>query len=295
MVLIEDPIIKLLVKHCHSPTTDVFLHRLEAIPSDKWTDDHVACLLQNMCPGGAVMSSEFDRFVWSVLFRPNFPRTLYLNLLQVHPRCKDSNHWCNYIRLHAGIVDTDPMAKLEQSQQSPLQRLVRNNTRPGDMAIVLHNLIAVDNGVARRWVTAAFGHDVKDDAASKAIPWDTIVCWIIGNVVLFAHQSEPREILSDSQQEQIMILLLRLGAVPQYTAWFLRALIFHANDYYLRTACYRWWWRHTKIVPSLVEQSVILLPCLSHLASRCQSMFANEDEYKDGRLEVFGSMIFSNT
>ena len=284
-VLLEESIITMIATHRHPPIVSTFLARLQEVPMEQWTESAVQHLFRSL----PVPSTEVDAFVWATFFQPKMPRSLHAAVFSIHPHCAVRDHWCHFLRLHSGMPNTTSM---DAPQGYPLQRIACNHTQPGDLGILLDQLTTTDNRVARRWVAAAFGHNPTDEICAT-IPWDTIVCWIIGNVVIFTHQSGYWEMLPDAQQQHIGALLLQRGNVPEYSAWFLRALVFHADIHRLCLSCYQWWWRHGRtIIPSLVEQAVVLLPCLPRLAIRCESIVSEGGSTQmDGAAELTGSVV----
>jgi hypothetical protein len=282
-VLVEEAVVTMITIQRHPPILSAFLERLHEMTVDQWTEATVRHLFQNL----PLQLVDVDRFVWATFFQPMLPRFLYTTIFSIHSHCEVDDHWCYYLRLHSGMTNTTTDAP----RGSPLQRIVCNDTQPCDMGRLIDYLTARDNGIARRWVAAAFGHKPNDEAC-VSIPWDTIVCWIIGNVVIFTHQAGHWEMLSEDQQHHIDTLLLHRGNVPEYAAWFLRALIFHADTNRLCMACYRWWWRHGRIIiQSLAEQVVVLLPCLPQLVQRYQSVSMGGAQI-EGVSELFGSVVF---
>lgn len=267
-VALERPVTNLYIRN-QSTTRSLFL-KLQGVASKDWIDKDVMYLVRN-----TKEHPEFDNFVWSVFFSPGVARSIQMVLLHIHPRCSITNHWCHCMRMHTERPDVKPQLivgmpnPLRHPMTTPMHRFLSNNARPGDMALVLDDLLCHDNFEMRRWVAATLGHKL-DHTTIMALPWDVVVCCVFGNVMLFAAQSGFTELLPESQQDEIVSRLLRLGGAPQFASWFLRALTFHVDDAHLCNGCRAWWWKHGEtVIPLLVDFGLVLLPCIPRLKNRC--------------------------
>ena len=269
-VLLERPVATFLLDR--PPLVPVYLDNLRDVPVHQWRDHHLTFLVRNMHHLPA-----FDAFVWSVFFRPDVPTAVHRDLLSVHPTSGVPHHWCHYLRLHAtlphppvriaNVERSDGTKREPPASASPLQRFLRNVARPGDLALVLDGLVGVDNPVARRWVANASGEN------TASLPWESVVGWIVGKLVAFARQSGIADTLSTEQQRWMIAQLLAQGHKPQSAAWFLAAMIYHADDLPLREACHHWWWAHgCTTLLQLTGHAVVLVPCMLRLAQRCRRM-----------------------
>jgi hypothetical protein len=223
--LLERPVAAFLLDR--PALVPVYLDCLRDVPVCTWRDHHAAFLVRNMHHMPA-----FDAFVWSVFFRPNVPITVQEAMLQAHPTCGVSHHWCHYLRLHATLPYTaaDVRTAIERpdsakrASASPLQRFLKNTARPGDLALVLDHLVGADNPSARRWMASASGEN------AATLPWESVAGWIVGKLIAFARQSGIADILSGEQQQWMIAQLLTTGHKPQYAVWFLSAMIYHADS-----------------------------------------------------------------
>jgi hypothetical protein len=287
-VALKRPITSLCIQN--RSTTRSLFKKLRAVTHKAWNEEDVAFLIHKTKD-----HPDFDDFVWSVFFNPGVPRSIHTTLLRIHPRCSVTNHWCHCMRLHTNRPDSSPPAILGlpcpwKHQSTPMHRFLSQNARPGDMASVLNDLLGEDNFTMRRWVAAASGYKL-DRNTIMAMPWDMIICCVLGNVMMFAAQSGFTDLLPDPQQDDIVSRLVRVGSAPQCAVWLLRALIFHSDDTHLCDGCRLWWWRHGESVIVLLSKfGSVLVPCLPRLANRCWhiNVIGAETEC----MELAGSLFF---
>ena len=92
------------------------------------------------------------------------------------------------------------------------------------MARVLCQLTEDDPVCVRRWISVSLGYR-DNDTNTTIIPWETVVCHIVGRVVVIAHKMGVVEQLPDPLQEYMASLLLTVGHSPHFAAWLLRMLM----------------------------------------------------------------------
>ena len=259
-VLLEPAVVRLLTHH--RVTSVVFFYKLRGVPFHTLVAEDIQGLMH-----AGRGRPEWDQFVWAVCFGPGVSVETHCMLLSGHPRCEDTRHWCHYMRLHAGLPYHDAPPTTE-----PLPRFLSRHAQPGDMARVLCQLTEDDPVCVRRWISVSLGYR-DNDTNTTIIPWETMVCHVIGSVVLIAYKVGLTESLPGPVQTHVASLLLDMGYMPQFAAWLLRMLIFHADDEPLHVACHQWWWKYgPSVIPALYLLDPILSPCVLRLAERCNTI-----------------------